>query len=62
MDPFTGKPAFQGSLTLGGVLQGQGQGNKKKEAKQKAYDVAYQRFVTLDVAEIMKGVEHQVCV
>ena len=62
VDPFQGKPGFQGSLTIGGVLQAQGQGSKKKEAKQKTYDIAFERFTKLDVTEVMKGVEPQVCV
>ena len=60
MDPVQGKPGFQGSLTIGGVLCAQGQGTKKKEAKQKTYDQAYSRFTTLEVADLLKGVEPQV--
>ena len=62
IDPYQGKPGFLGSLTIGGILQAQGQGSKKKEAKQKTYDIAFDRFTKLELAEIMKGVEPQVAV
>ncbi|KAL8609605.1 hypothetical protein ACOMHN_023741 [Nucella lapillus] len=59
MDQYQGKPGFQGSLSLGGVLQAQGQGTKKKEAKQRTYDAAYHRFSSLDLPDVLKGVPPQ---
>ncbi|KAK7502643.1 hypothetical protein BaRGS_00006218, partial [Batillaria attramentaria] len=53
----TVKPMFQGSLMIGGILQAQAEGFKKKEAKQKTYELAVERFTTLELAEILKGVE-----
>lgn len=54
------KYVYQGSLSIGGVLQAQACGSKKKEAKLKTYDAALERFLTLELPDILKGVEPQV--
>ncbi|XP_025114347.1 uncharacterized protein LOC112576257 isoform X3 [Pomacea canaliculata] len=53
------KYVYQGSLSIGGVLQAQACGSKKKEAKLKTYDAALERFLTLELPDILKGVEPQ---